>query len=567
MRIAVVEKKKCNPKRCKEECRTFCPKNRAGVDTIKIKNVSIIDEETCIGCGICVKKCPFDAIHIINLPQQKENPIHQYGKNGFRVFNLPIPKRNSIVGVIGPNGAGKTTVLNIISGEIVPNLGGKGTKEEVIKYFAGTENQRYFDMLYSGKVKVSFKPQKVEKIPEVFKESIKLLLEKSDERGIMNEIIEELGMEENLGKKPSELSGGELQRVAIAATLIKDADLYVFDEPSSYLDIKQRLNTARVIRKYTKEKMALVVEHDLILLDYLTDFVHVVFGTPAVYGIVSQPMSNKEGINSYIGGFLTMENMKFRNEPLKFVKKTAQKEQIKEKIFEWENMEKKLGDFKLKINSSEIMISEMVGCIGPNAIGKTTFAKIMAGELKPDKGNLRKKIKIAYKPQYVKSNEQKVNKVLKRKMINQLNLNRVSNEKLDGLSGGELQKVSIGITLSQEADIYIFDEPSAHLDVEEKINAARVIKNFLKENEKAAIVIDHDLMLLDFLSDRVLVFDGVPGKKGFTKGPMDVGKAMNEFLETLGITFRRDDQTHRPRTNKEGSVKDKEQKKKGNYYI
>jgi ATP-binding cassette subfamily E protein 1 len=575
MRIAILNKDDCHPEKCGDYlCERVCPVNRTGKECI-VKGEdgkAFINVELCTGCGICTKKCPFDAITIINLPEKlAEKCVHQFGdENGFKLFREAIPIPGQVVGLLGQNGTGKTTALQIIEGALKANLGQdhEATKEELSKFFAGSELQGYF--AHIDKKKMSYKPQYVERIPKEFKGKVKALLKKVDEKGNLEKIAKQLGIDNVLDSDISKISGGELQKTAIAACLLRDADIYFFDEPSSYLDIRERLKIAKIIRKLAEKKLVLVIEHDLIILDYLADLAHIFYGKPGAYGIVSQPKSIKEGINSYLEGFLKEENVQFRERPLKFVVKQASESQKTHKIVEFKGLEKKFKNFELKIDEGWIHEKELIGVLGPNATGKTTFMKMLAGELKSDAGEVSSKLKIAYKPQYIKPDEDVMVLVAlkgaSQKMIADLGLDKLLNRTLGELSGGELQRVAIVKCLSQDADLYLLDEPSAHLDVEQRVNAANVIRHSIEDREKSAIVIDHDIMLLDYLSDRLMVFGGEPGKKGTGKGPFEMGEGMNLFLKDLDITFRREKTTGRPRANKQDSVKDREQKKKGEYY-
>src|SRR3989338_8388353 len=125
--IAVVEKSKCHPDKCQHECMKYDPINKAGGEGFHLgpSGKSEISEEVVMEMHkICAKKCPFNAIHIINLPEKlKEEPIHRYGKNSFELFSLPIVKQKTIVGIIGRNGIGKSSALQILAGTIKPNLG------------------------------------------------------------------------------------------------------------------------------------------------------------------------------------------------------------------------------------------------------------------------------------------------------------------------------------------------------------------------------------------------------------------------------------------------------------
>ncbi|MFH1424235.1 MAG: ribosome biogenesis/translation initiation ATPase RLI [archaeon] len=575
MRLAIVDNDQCNPETCGGFlCARVCPVNRAKKACIT-QNSEInrpqINEDLCIGCGICVNKCPVDAITIINLAEElKDDLLHRYGENGFALYRGPIPIKNQVVGLLGQNGTGKTTALQILSGDLKPNLGAEteATKEQLKEFFKGSEMQDYFENIEQKKM--SYKPQYVDRIPKMFKGKVKDLLKKSDERKIYDKMVKELGMEAFLENDITEISGGELQKTAIAAAIMKNADIYFFDEPSSYLDVKERLKIARAIQELAKEKLVMVVEHDLVVLDYLTDLVHVFYGKPAAYGIVSFPKAARNGINAYLEGFLKEENVRFRETPIKFIVKGAEKGKKLNPIVNFEGLSKKFDNFELTVEKGEIHEKEIVGVLGPNATGKTTFMKMLAGELKSDSGNLSKEIKISYKPQYIKPEDDLFVRVAlaktPQKLIADLSLEKLLEKKLGQLSGGELQRVAIARCLSQEADLYLLDEPSAHLDVEQRVNVADILKRDISTREKSAIVIDHDIMFLDYLSDRLMTFLGEPGKKGEGKGPYAMEEGMNLFLKDLDITFRRDPDTGRPRSNKPDSVKDREQKKSGNWY-
>ncbi len=559
-RIAVVKKEKCNPVKCGDYlCVRLCPVNRMEKECIrKVNNKIEIDELLCTGCNICSNRCPFKAISIVNLPEElKQEPIIRFGKNGFALYKLPIPKEGQVVGVLGRNGIGKTTAIRVLSGELKSD-------KDLVEFFKGTELQNYFEKLKKGEIRVSVKPQKVDEIPRVYKGNVLSLLKSVDEKGILNEVIGELDLGGVLNRQLNELSGGELQRVAIAAAAVKDANIYFFDEPSSYLDIKQRLRVANFIRKLTENASVLVIEHDLIILDYMTDLVHIMYGKDGCYGVVSQPKTTRNGINSYLEGYLKEENIRFRDKKINF-RDHADVSKAGSLLANWNDMDVETGDFKLKVNKGLINKNEVVGILGENGIGKTSFVKLLKDEVK---------LKVAYKPQYLEGNsEELVGSVIAREqneykgqILKSLELTGLMDRRVKELSGGELQRLSIALTLMKDSELILMDEPSAFLDVEQRLNSARIINEIVRLRGISAFVVDHDLLFADYLSDRLMVFLGRPAIEGITNGPFSMEKGMNLLLSKLRITLRREENFGRPRINKEDSVKDKEQKKKGNYY-
>ncbi|EME27760.1 ABC transporter, sub-family E, substrate-binding protein [Galdieria sulphuraria] len=594
-RIAIVSEDKCKPKRCQQECKKSCPVNRMGklcIDVTPKSKVAYISEELCIGCGICVKKCPFDAIQIINLPKNLEkDTVHRYGPNSFKLHRLPTPRPGQVLGLVGTNGIGKSTALKILSAKLKPNLGrweNPPDWQEILQYFRGSELQNYFVMILEDNLKAIIKPQYVDQIPRAVSGTVGNLLEKKNDRGVMDEIVEALDLKSILDRDVKTLSGGELQRFALGVVIVQKSDVYMVDEPSSFLDVKQRLKAAQTIRSLIHvgtKTYVIVVEHDLAVLDYLSDFICCLYGVPGAYGVVTMPFSVREGINVFLAGFVPTENLRFRETALSFkISETGDTESLGDnapRLYSYPAMTKTLGNFVLHVMAGSFTDSEIVVMLGENGTGKTTFIRMLAGLLKPDSEETIPELHVSYKPQKISpSFEGTVRQLLHGKIRDSFNhpqfstdvlkpmqIESILDQEVKNLSGGELQRVAIVLALGKPADIYLIDEPSAYLDSEQRIVTAKVIKRFILHSKKTAFVVEHDFIMATYLADRVLVYEGTPARECTACAPQALVPGMNKFLKNLDITFRRDPTNYRPRINKLESVKDKEQKQSGNYFF
>lgn len=595
-RIAIVNGDRCKPKKCRQECKRSCPVVKTGklcIEVTPTSKIAFISEVLCIGCGICVKKCPFDAITIINLPTNLEsNTTHRYSANSFKLHRLPTPRPGQVLGLVGTNGIGKSTALKILAGKQKPNLGRFDNPpewQEIIRYFRGSELQNYFTKMLEDNIKAIVKPQYVDNIPRAIKgpitkvgEILKLRMEKPQED--VKEYIKILQLAHVLNRDITKLSGGELQRFAIGMTCVQEADVYMFDEPSSYLDVKQRLNAAQIIRSLlTPTKYVICVEHDLSVLDYLSDFICILYGVPSVYGVVTLPSSVREGINIFLDGHIPAENIRFRTEALQFRLNDAGEDLRDDasRAYHYPKMKRTQGDFVLNVDAGDFSDSEILVMMGENGTGKTTLIKLLAGAIPADDGTEVPKLNVSMKPQTIapkfpgtvrqlffkKIRGQFLNPQFQTDVVKPLKIDDIIDQEVQHLSGGELQRVAIVLSLGISADIYLIDEPSAYLDSEQRIICSKVIRRFILHNKKTAFIVEHDFIMATYLADKVIVFDGTPSKNAHASSPESLLTGCNRFLKNLNVTFRRDPNSYRPRINKLDSQMDKEQKASGNYFF
>ena len=581
--IVMIDQEKIEPELARETVIKYDPLNRPGKEggfyIDENEELHINDEDVMEAHKMAVNKYPYEgAIQMVQLVHEEGDKIHQFGENQFRLHGLPKPSENAVVGILGENGLGKTVASKILSGKLKPNLGRYEENpewEEVKERYRGTGLQDHFKKLAEGEINSATKPQQVEKIPDAFSGTVKDFLTRSSRPENLEELLEKFDLDKLENRNVENLSGGELQRLAIASTIGEEADMYFFDEPSSFLDVKQRLKTGNEIRGLEGEVFA--VEHDLATLDLISDKIHIFYGEKGSYGMVSNALSTKKGINEYLDGHIPSQNLKIRGDSINFERTEAERGSGEE-ILDFEAMKKDFGneEFELETSSGSIHQDEIIGIIGENGLGKTVFAKMLAGAIKPDEGE-SPSTKISYKNQYIEASDVKVEnafpdeanmntKRFQTRIEEPLELEPLYERKLNNLSGGELQRVAVAICLSRNAEAYLLDEPSAFLDVESRVKLGKTLKRFSRKEEKPLLVIDHDLLLLDYISDRGIVFTGEPGVKGQSTGPLRIEEALNTFLKEVDITFRKDPGTGRPRANKPGSQKDEKQRKTGEFY-
>jgi len=491
-----------------------------------------------------------------------EEPVHRYGDNAFSLYGLPTPKPGNVTGILGPNGIGKSTAVHALAGEMVPNLGdyeSEGDWERVLDRFRGTGLQNYLQSLKEGDVTVARKPQYVDQIPNQFDGNTRELLERTDERGALDSLIDRLNIRPVMDQPIDSISGGELQRVAIAACLARDADFYFLDEITPYLDIGQRMIVARLIRELADddaaERSMLVVEHDLAILDLLADTLHVAYGEPGAYGVVTDPKSVRNGINEYLKGYLDNENMRIRPSAITFEEHAPRVSSRSETLIEYPELSKSYGDgeFELHVEGGEINRSEGARRRRPERDREVDACEAVRGLVGTGRGELDFALDIAYKPQYIDIDQpMRVDVFLSSitddfgssywntEIAQPLQLDRVMEQNLSTCRAGSAS-ASPSRRVSPKTPICTFSTSPLRTSTWNSGCARRRRSAGTENHDATVMVIDHDIYMIDLLADRLMVFDGEPAERGHATPPQEMRDGMNEFLADLDITFRRDD--------------------------
>jgi len=536
-RIAIINDDLCQPNKCKKECMKRCPVNSIGKECITIDKKAKISENLCNGCNICTKQCPFKAISIVHIPFSIKNITHRYDTNGFTLQGLPYLIPNKITGIIGSNGIGKTTCIKIISKQLEPSVKLK---------IKGTSLQNIF----TKNLKISTKNQFLEFKHEIINES-------------KEQLFHELELNKFIGKYKDELSSGEQQRLAIYECLNNDSDLYILDEPTTNLDIYQRMILAKTLNdKVKNNKYIVLIEHDLSFLDYISDYINIFYGEPSKYGVCSQPYNPREGINNYLDGFLPNDKVRIRNFKLDFKAREPLTEILNVQHLNYPETFINVGNFNLTIKSGNFTTSQITLIVGKNGAGKSTFINYLSKIFKVDIFN--KNLLYQYSNKTVEELIENI-RHLQDELYQYLNIQNLKHLYINKLSGGELQRVMLFYYFSIDKPIYLLDEPASHLDSEQRIIVAKLIRKFIINNHKSAFVIEHDFLMSVYLSDQLIELNKI-NNNSIVNIPINVKDGMNKFLQNLNITLRRDPNNHRPRINKPNSQQDKIQRLNNTYF-
>jgi ATP-binding cassette subfamily F protein uup len=481
------------------------------------------------------------------------------------------------VGLIGRNGTGKSTLLKVLAKSIAVD-DGKVWRSPDLK-LAYVEQEPIFNPQHSVFEAVSEMLGPIHKLLVEYEEvshrmaedhSAELLermhdlqteLEAKQGWQIQNRIDSVLARLELQRDKPiAKLSGGLRKRVALARALVAEPNLLLLDEPTNHLDVETIEWLEEMLLKFNGS--ILFVTHDRFFLDRLaTRIIELDRGMltsfPGNFTAYQQRKSEilaTEAIhNAKFDKFLAQEEVwirkgiearRTRNEGrvrrLEELRRerAARRERIGKvnlAVDEGQRSGKLVGELShvtksfgskviVKDFSGFIMRGDKIGLIGPNGVGKTTFLKLLLGELKPDSGKVRtgSKLDIAYFDQLREQLDEEATVIdtisqgsdfieingTRKHVISYLEDFLFSPQRarspVKSLSGGERNRLLLARLFTRPANALVLDEPTNDLDIE----TLELLESLLQEYQGTVFLVSHDRIFLDNVVTQVIAFEG-----------------------------------------------------------
>lgn len=450
----------------------------------------------------------------LNVP--KEPPIH-VNENGFQLYSLPEIPEAGAHGIAGSDSLGKTTSLLLLAGKIDPS---KGWYAAVTRY-GGTRLGEHLKRLEADNTRVSLKPQDIARLrhmPDLHKN-----IEDLEIRG---EIASDLGITDvpKIGEL-EKLDAAELQLVAIAAALSSRADIYLLDEPTNFLDIRQKMRVAALIRKVAATKPIIIADHDIAFLDFTCDTIQILYGEAEKWSALTETYPAARALGYIVGGYIPEKKFTLASPT-----RPAKRMPAGEILMKINGMRIKRPGFELRMPAGEIRKGGHIAVIGEKGLGRSSLLGAIAGEIKPASGEIKGTPAISLKPQHLSvRNVKNLMKGVPTELIKSIGLERLMGRGPYTPSEGERQKLAVMMCLAKEADLYIFDEPSQGLDILSRLAAARLIAE-----KPAALVTDHDIFFLASITEDAWLLSGKPGQRSeVTKRQLPL--AIKSLLKEFGL--------------------------------
>ena len=439
-------------------------------------------------------------------------------------------------GIVGQNGVGKSTLLKIMTGLEKPDSG---------------------NVTILKKYKISYCPQNTDFEPhKTIYETVRSYMTEETEIYQIQAILNKLGLSD-YNQSIDILSGGQKKRVALAISLIKEADVYVLDEPTNHLDQDMILWLEKFLAKVSKT--VILVTHDRYFLTRITNHImelddshlYTYVGGYADY-LEQREIRRENALNA------EKKRQNFLRTEIEWIRAGAQARSTKQKsrierfekisaieapreinTLELKSLATRLGNTTIELDhiskafgdnvlfedfSYNLLRMDRIGIIGKNGCGKSTLLKIILGQIQSDSGTVKigETVKIGYFAQqnevfddnqrvidYIKDFGERVytadhEEITASQMLERFLFFKEEQYKpISKCSGGEKRRLYLCSILMSAPNILILDVPTNDLDTD----TMTILEDYLDHFEGAVMAVSHDRYFLDKIADRLFVFD------------------------------------------------------------